>query len=363
MLSLKTNNKYGEVEYLIYSFITFFVGCFWYRSAFLVTIGPYDIKSTAKYLFYPIFVGLFLFSIYYTLDKRRNATSLLDVLIPCEVMTAVCYFEEIKGLVYVCSGVFLLSSIAFAVWVLSNKIKSKNVAKRRKIILGRIKYSLLMARCLFIASFSVLLIFVFCHSYITPAIEAKKYERYRNSEEAQMMTMEYQYENLAPLVHEDVWEKLDAQQRKEILDIVLKMEVYRLGLPHTITLKTESNDKKTRLGVYNDKEHSISIYNIEDMDSVKALCVLLHEVFHSAEYRIVDVYTQYLPEKYKNLYFFNGAESYQYEFSNYINGSDNYELYSTQRCESDANDYANQRGLEIIREICKWLDGNTDDDK
>lgn len=357
---MKENNKYSKPQYIMYSFIVFFIACFWFRGCFIREIWHFDMKDTIECIFYPVFFISFLINIAVTEERQRNAGSLLNVMIPCEIMAVLCYFDDAKYVVLVSAILFLFSSIAFAVWVLSNKIKTKDEKRRRRIILNRLKYSLSMSKYSFIVSFFILLIIAFSYNYITPVTEAYKFEKYQSSEEVQLLTMEHQYKTLEPLQDEKIWSELDTEQRKEILEIVLKMEIDHLGLPHMVSLEVAENENKNRYGEYSDRDKKITLYNIDNMTGEKALQSLLHEVFHSAEHRFVDVYLQHIPEEYKDLYFFKDAWIYSEEFLDYKTTSDDiqsYILYATQYCERHADDYAEERSSFIITEIYRWVNG------
>ena len=317
-------------------------------------------KDTLECIFYPVFLISFLIHIAVTEEKQRNTGSLLNVLIPCEILTVLCYFNDVKNVTLVSAILFLLSSIAFAVWMLSNKIKTKDKNRRRKIILNRLKYSLSMSKYAFIIVFFIVLIIAFSYKYITPVVDAYKFEKYQSSEEVQLLTMEHQYKTLEPLQDEKMWSELDTEQRKEILEIVLKMEIDHLGLPHMVSLEVAENENKNQYGEYSDRDKKITLYNIDEMTGEKALMSLLHEVFHSAEHRFVDVYLRHIPEEYKGLYFFKNAWLYSEEFLDYRDGGDdfkNYLLYATQYCERHANDYAEERCSFIITDIYRWVNG------
>lgn len=317
-------------------------------------------KDTIEYIFYPVFLISFLIHIAVTEEKQRNAGSLLNVLIPCEILTVLCYFNDVKCVAPVSAILFLFSSIAFAIWVLSNEIKTKDKNKRRRIILNRLKYSLSMSKYSFVVSFFIVLIIAFSYNYITPVVDTYKFDKYQNSEEAQMLTMEHQYKTLEPLQDEEMWSNLDIDKRKEILEVVLKMEIDYLGIPHTVCLETTENENKNQYGKYSDRDKTITLYNVDEMTGEQALMSLLHEVFHSVEHRFVDVYLRHIPEKYKDLYFFQSAWLYSEEFLDYKQASDDIEsylLYATQYCERHADDYAEERSSYILTEIFRWVNG------
>lgn len=357
---MKENNKYSKAQYIVYSAVVFFIACFWYRGCFIREFWVFNMKDTLECIFYPIFLISFLVHIASTAERQRNTGSLLNVLVPCEIVTLLCYYNDVKNVAFVAGLLFLFSSIAFAVWVLLNKIKTKDKNRRRRIILNRLKYSLSMSKYSFIISFFIVLILAFFYNYITPVVDAYKYEKYQSSEEIQMLTMEYQYKTLEPLQNEKMWSELDTEQRKEILEIVLKMEIDHLGLPHMVSLEVAENENKNRYGEYSDRDKTITLYNVDEMTGEQALMSLLHEVFHSAEHRFVDVYLRHIPEKYKDLYFFQSAWLYSEEFSDYKQASDDIEsylLYATQYCERHADDYAEERSSYILTEIFRWANG------
>lgn len=357
---MKENNKYTKRQYILYSFIAFFIACFWFRGCFIREFWAFSLKDAIELIFYPVFLVSFLAHVLFTAERQRNVRSLINVLIPCELMTILCYFDDMKYVIAVSAILFLGSSIAFAIWRLSKKIKISDGKKRGKVILHRIKYSFYFSKYSFVVSFFIVLIIAFFYNYISPAIDAYRFEKYQNSEEVQLLTMEHQYKTLEPLQDEKMWSELDEEQRKEILEIVLKMEINYLGLPHYVSLETAESEKKDQYGEYSDRHKRITLYNVDEMTGEKALQSLLHEVFHAAEHRFVDVYVDYIPEEYKNLYFFQKARVYYGEFLTYQDGSDgieDYIGYFTQYVERDSEAYAEERSSYILTEIFRWING------
>lgn len=357
---MKRNNKYGKEQYFLYSIAVFFIACFWYRGSFLCEYDVLDMEDTAKYLFYPVFVGSFLLHITLTDSNQRNAASLLNVLIPCEIITVMCYFERIRYVVMASGALFILTSVLFTVMLLSRDIAARSRVRRKRIFRGRIKRSLAFSKYSFIFSFFIVLIMAFYFSYITPAIDAYKFEKYRSSAEAQRLTTEHQYEKLEPLQNEELWSELSTKERTEILETMLEIETVYIGLPDSLRLEIKKSEDKRTYGSYNDREKKIILYNIEEKTAETVLKTLLHEVFHSAEYRLVDVYKLNIPDNYKELYFFRNAPVYYEEFLDYQdagNDTESYLLYASQKCERDADAYAEERAADILADIHRWVNG------
>lgn len=69
------------------------------------------------------------------------------------------------------------------------------------------------------------------------------------------------------------------------------------------------------------------------------LSTILHEIHHSYERRLADVFDNISPE-YRNLRLFKDATHYSQEVDDYINPRDDYYGYMTQRLEMDSETYA-----------------------
>ncbi len=153
--------------------------------------------------------------------------------------------------------------------------------------------------------------------------------------------------NLKP----DIWINLTETQKLDTLQTVANIEAQKLGLPHELTVTLKPLPQNVA-AFYNDNDHSI-IINIDSFDqnsSGYCLDSVCHEAYHAFQRRLCDLYIA-IPEDMRDLQIFQSAKHYIKEFKNYSDGDDNYSLYYSQHCETDARNYAYEAKTEYFNTI------------
>lgn len=173
-------------------------------------------------------------------------------------------------------------------------------------------------------------------------------------------------ENIDTLLkfHPEQWEQLSTREKLDALQTLANMEACYLGLPHELNVRARSTAEDTA-GHYEDGTHRItlSLSDLEDAPPEEVMDSLCHEVYHSYQHRLVDLYRS-LPGENRELRIFAAAEAYMEEFADYVSGEENYENYYTQRCEQDARDYAEesvQLYFEVIYACTEGVAGAEED--
>ena len=142
------------------------------------------------------------------------------------------------------------------------------------------------------------------------------------------------------LLQEEEWMTLSAQQKLDVLGVVLNIEIRYLGLDHELYLKSSVLDKNT-VAHYNDRDHSImiDIDHLQTAAAVDVLDSLCHECYHSYQHQMITLY-EIVPERYRNMMLFHPVDSYIEEFTDYIDGSEDIWGYYFQTSEIHARRYA-----------------------
>ena len=132
------------------------------------------------------------------------------------------------------------------------------------------------------------------------------------------------------------WEKLDNQQKIDVLQVVLNYESRMIGLEKHMNISA----KKLRDGVMGHciYERSMIQIDIEHLgDTPESVYnTVAHEVCHAAQHQYKDIYDSLTPSQ-QQLIYFRDAAIYSYELENYINTEKgDYYGYYSQRIESEA---------------------------
>lgn len=170
-------------------------------------------------------------------------------------------------------------------------------------------------------------------------------------EEWDEMTISGEFDTVCQL-EDDIWQTLSEKERLAVLQTIADIEADYLGIDR-VRVSIEKLEERT-LGNYSDSERCVRISRdyLEEMDGFEALEVLCHECYHAYQFRLVDLYKAVSAE-HQGLFVFRKADRYRWEFTDYINGSEDYEAYAAQWCEIDSNDYAEDAVRRYRHEL--WL--------
>ena len=141
------------------------------------------------------------------------------------------------------------------------------------------------------------------------------------------------------LLQDEYWSKLDANARLKVLKTIADIEANYLGI-EKLTVCAAPLDE-ILMGHYDDTTRTVTLnlYYLSTEDGRTMLSTLCHECYHAYQHRLVDLYNQADPDV-KGLLLLRDIPRYQNEFSNYIDGTGDYEGYSSQSCELDSDSYA-----------------------
>ena len=162
-----------------------------------------------------------------------------------------------------------------------------------------------------------------------------------------------------------VWNECPEEERLEILSAIVRVECRYLGMADAPSLQLAYLPDGT-LGMYTDETDTITLsypyLRAAAASGYGALRVLLHEIFHRYQHRLVDFYhavgenAQTAP--YQKLLLLDRAAVYRTELANYQlpDGSDDsYDAYRSQKLETDAESYANRAVADYYHSIQEYL--------
>ena len=147
-----------------------------------------------------------------------------------------------------------------------------------------------------------------------------------------------------------------------VLQTVANIESHYLGLHDGVTVQADILPEHT-LGIYSDKYRlvRINLTHLESDPVEEVLDTLLHEVHHSYEDRLADVYDA-VPSEYQDLRLLRDASHYSEESSNYVDPREDYYGYISQHVEMDSETYAAYGVQEYYARISEWLAQNEQTD-
>ncbi len=251
----------------------------------------------------------------------RNAIA--NTIIPFEIMAMYTYYD-IHGK-YI-NTLFTLSVFVMLFKVICTyKLNYFFADNKKSTVKEQIKHFVIYYKNLFAVCFSlylaVLLFFLYLdypllysHREISKPFEQASYSVDENVE----MINKLEYNS---------WITLDIYQKLDVLQTVVDIESYHLGIPYDLTIGVDYLDENV-LGFYRNSNKLIAIdteHLLEGFpeDILETVC---HEVYHAYQYSLVDAYSQ-MGEEYKNLALFSDIEVFVEEISDKEEHESFYDYY------------------------------------
>lgn len=278
-----------------------------------------------------------------------------DIVYPLGIYTLLAYWPiygylPILGTIL---GVTAALALLYTVALLSLHIQSGDVYICRRVLCRRGLHALRVSRGLFAVGFALMTV-------VTAAAVYMDYPTIRTSvEPAEVQEMEdfslEDHMDTLLLLQEDNWAGLAARQKLDVLQTMTDIECWYLGLPESLPVRATAMPDSTN-AYYTDNSRSIAI-NIEHLlysPARDVLQSLLHEIYHSYQYRLVDAYKK-MDEESRKLRVFQTAKTYMEEFADYSSGEEYFFAYYSQQCESDARAYAELSAEDYYAKIDTYL--------
>lgn len=151
------------------------------------------------------------------------------------------------------------------------------------------------------------------------------------------------------------WRAMSSSVRLSTLQEILDIECTYLGIPYPLTVSVAEMEHESILGYYSHGEGIVCINQsvFERATGKFLLSILLHEVYHSYERGILELY-EHTDVYFRNLKLFEKAPIYDYEFKNYISGQENLEAYTEQAVEKDSRTYSSLR-IQEYQTVLEYL--------
>lgn len=348
---MMNRNTYGCCEYIGETLFYTFIGFICYKNILFRCINGMS-YAQSRIILITLIITLELFGVLINLGRSRNVRSLFaNIAFPFGIYATITYISLNKllfSVVLISPGML---SIICAGITLCRKIKNKK--KVKYIIVNRIRNTISCTQFFFALGLTCAMIFIgtkvlFGFSMIQSTVVAT------SSKELEEQTIENNIDSIL-LLQENLWEKLSAQKRLDVLQTVVNTERRYLGIPHELNVGVANLGEHT-LGHYIEGTHEI-IINLDHLmndDASKVLESVCHEVRHGYQYCLVSVFEN-SPEDAKNLRLLKDAKSYAKEFSNYKEGTRDYYDYYNQKCEIDARAYAEEAVADYYQRIDEYL--------
>lgn len=232
----------------------------------------------------------------------------------------------------------------------------KNEARKKAIILRRLKYGLTGSCVIAAACLSFVIIYAGIHLASGQSlIEANKVTEPTTREDKEW-TINNNIDTVC-LLDENEWSKLNEQEKLDMLGVIANIETRYLGINHELHVKSAVLEGDT-LASYSDMDYEILI-DIEHLRSSAASAVLnslCHECYHSYQHQLVELYNS-IDDEYKNMLVFQYVDIYAEEFNNYNDSSEFSEEYYNQTIEKMARRYSAKAVIDYYSRIEEYASG------
>lgn len=326
----------------------------WYRTFVYRVLPGYSREASIRTL--TIMMALALFFVLMISDGERNSLNANSIIVlALGLYTIKSYSVSFKCLIKTLMSIAIFLSLCYSVLVFKQKINCKNMQRRAVIIIivKRIR-KCLYASSLIMEIFMLLLIFsIGLKSYLGTGVVTASLQPAVQVTDNVENTFDKNKDVIMKLFP-FYWGRLSTQKRVDVLQSICDIETSFLGIREGITVQSNPLSPST-LGSYSDskKRIKINLNHIETDPPREILSTLLHEVYHSCENNLAELYNS-VPLEFRNLYLLRDAAYYAQETVSYISFEEDPEGYKNQRLELDANQYAEvevQKYFDYIEEI------------
>lgn len=349
---MTNNNTMSKGCYLFEHIFWGILTLIWFNNILFRNIEGLTYDQSRHFLWCTIILSLTVGAAI-TWKKRRNNLSLfVNVIIPYELYSLVAYYHTVCIFTWSLIAVSLLLSIMYVVLVLKPKIRAK--ARKEAVIKARLVRSFLGTRTVVACCLSIMVLVLGVSSFFGVLFFSPS-ENPVNRSSGEGVTIAKNIE-VVSLLEEKEWSALSTPAKLNVLQTVVNIETYYLGLHHELNVITGPLPENT-MACYNDRTHVITI-NIDHLEVDQAhdiLDSLCHEARHAYQHRLCDVYDSISEEQRELLVFYN-IQMYKQEFSNYVDGKEDAFGYYYQSCESDARAYAREAVIDYYFKIETYLE-------
>ena len=344
-------NRFSETNYLMIAALASFLACFLYCRFF----ATFSLDSSGQYAgFFTCFLLVGGIGFLLSLFGQRNILSLVTVvLLPILLYDSVQMWKYSDLLVWLDLSSVLVAGIAAFFYTKRKTTDIRRPSLKKKV---RIGVASQVMRCI-VCGF-LLIGVITCKSWInhkkTVLLKEVLYQESDTVEDVPDYenSLDYNIGIISKLDPAGGWAELSLEEKTEVLAAVIRVECRYFGMATAPSLKIAYLEDHT-LGSYNRETDTVTLsyqYIVdENASGYGVLETLLHELFHRYERVQTDLLAAIRENpdlaEYQKLLLFSDASTYEYEFENYISGSDgstySYLRYASQSVEVDAERYAN----------------------
>lgn len=347
MMNMDFKRRWLDIAFYLYWWV---VAMVWYRVLLFVPLDGFTAGDSKKILWCSSFLMMLVGSLVTPRRYRNNLSMFVNIMLPLEIYGVVSFWDLFNSWIKIVLSVTALISAVFFLLVVFRRI-SKEIVNKKDVFRKRLVRAFVGVTTIVTVCLSTVLVPISINSLFgTDLLQAKNGDEIA-LEHKEKWSVEENMDTLLKIKPE-IWETLSANERLEVLSVLKNMELCHLGINHEVYLATDSLEEKV-LGKYvqNDRKIVIDLNHLKNSSSEEVFHTLLHECYHAYTFQQIDLYKM-IPDEYRDMLMFRNVSKYEKEYENYA-GDGNFREYASQRCERDANSYADdalERYCEAIFE-------------
>lgn len=318
-----------------------------YKSLLFRRLPGHDVRFSVIVCVLTVLGGVLLGSL---LNSRRGLGAVMaNLVLGYGIYTAVTYYQVLPRLVggagLLIGGLLLLYALILAVNYLRSGHVNARTFRRYALAFRRVSFAFLTFGCCVMLG-------------VIGAGTTFSFGVTKSAVKPESIPAEAMSSHMPMLMQlcEGTWQKLDVNEKLDVLQTVVNIEAGRLGLPAQPKLFAVNTDDEGLLGYYQESSGIIGI-NVDSLianSSWVNLRTAAHEVYHAYQHRMVELYSA-SPDHLRQLSVFEHIPEYCYEFDHYTDADDDYEKYHSQKCETDARAYADEAVVRYYEAIYRCL--------
>lgn len=346
-------------DYVLETIFWGIIAFIWYQNLFFINIPRKTVLESNLILIAIVAVSVTA-NLVFTIRWSRNSVSAITAtLLPFGAYTYITYAKYMaktyRIVLWVAIGICVLAALYIAV-------VKMNARTKRRLVFRKLRMTYSAVRFVGAVASITLIICLFCRSYIGGSLITP--DEKAASSYGEQYTIATNIDTVL-LLQEEEWEKLNLDERMDVLQCICNIEGNYLGLDRGVHIYVSKLDDNL-LGYYNYSASTIqiSIDLVESGDPYETLDCVCREIFHAGQARYVEIY-EGLDDEAKRSYFLYNATVYAEEFRDYKNArmSDDvsdYLEYHGQWRERDAREYAYKAVLAYYDRINEYLEQHDD---
>lgn len=300
----------------------------WYKNILFRCLPNLTYRTSEFVLWIMLFASIVVCSVWFFKNKRTGWSVLVSLLFPYGIYTIAAYWRTLRNRIAIVLLISAALSLLFGLLVMMRSInRRKNV---KCVIVKRIRRCASATSTIFSAAMAAIMVPLMLQGVLGVTIFKSGVEANIGTK-AEEQTISNNINTVLKLQEEE-WQSLSLNEKLNVLQCVANIEAHYLGISNELNVGA-ANLPECTYACYFDSSHTICIdlEHLENDPADEVLKSCCHEAYHSYQHRLVDAYNE-ASDDVRKLRVYNNAVHYMDEFSDYVDGYEDFCSYYSQQC-------------------------------